>query len=332
MLRYIFKRILYAIPVLIFISMASFAIIQFAPGDYATNYQFFLMTYSNMSEYEAQQAADIVRRQYGLDQPAIVQYFAWMRGMILEGRFGWSFSYRRDVSELFAERLPRTLILAISAHLISSVGGVLIGIYAATRKYSIGDNLATVLAFIGTCLPRFFLAIIMLYTLLFVVRVPQMGGWSSSHYVMAPMSMSKFWNIVSHVWPVVFIAGLGGIARNFRVMRGNLLDVLNAQYVTTARAKGLKERKVIMRHAVPNALHPIIMYQGMVFPYMVQGELETSIILSVPTMAPLFYMSLQQQDIYVAAGCVLIYSFILVLGNIIADITLAAVDPRVTTE
>jgi peptide/nickel transport system permease protein len=115
-------------------------------------------------------------------------------------------------------------------------------------------------------------------------------------------------------------------------MRGNLLDLLSAQYVTTARAKGLSEGKVIMKHAVPNALHPLIMYQGMVLPYMIQGELETAIVMSIPTLAPLFYTSLQGKDIYVSSGCLLVYAIVLVVGNILSDILLAIVDPRVITE
>lgn len=303
-----------------------------APGDYASNYKSFLMSYANMPEWEAEQAASIVRKQYGLDKPMLGQYFSWLKGIITEGKFGYSFAYRKDVSEIFLERLPRTLALALIAHLIATLGGVLIGIYSATHQYSLTDNTATVLAFLGTCLPRFFLGMFALYALMFWAGVKEMGGWSSIQYVMEPMSPAKILNIVAHVWPVVAIAGLGGISRNFRVMRGNLLDVLSAQYVTTARAKGLTEGRVIMRHAVPNALHPIIMYQGMVLPYMIQGELETSIVLSIPTLAPLFYSSLQGQDIYVSAGCLLIYAIVLVVGNILSDVLLAVMDPRVKQE
>jgi peptide/nickel transport system permease protein len=332
MIKFIGKRILYAVPVLFFITIVSFAIIQMAPGDYASNYKGFLMSYANMPEWEAEQAASVVRRQYGLDQPMLVQYFSWLKGIVTEGKFGYSFAYRKDVSELFLERLPRTLALALIAHLLATLGGVFIGIYSATHQYSLTDNAATVLAFLGTCLPRFFLGMFTLYALMFWAGIKEIGGWSSVRYVMEPMSWAKVFNILGHVWPVVVIAGLGGISRNFRVMRGNLLDVLTAQYVTTARAKGLTEGRVIMGHAVPNALHPIIMYQGMVLPYMIQGELETSIVLSIPTLAPLFYSSLQGQDIYVSAGCLLIYAIVLVAGNILSDVLLAIMDPRVKQE
>jgi peptide/nickel transport system permease protein len=143
------------------------------------------------------------------------------------------------------------------------------------------------------------------------------------------MSWEKFVDVLRYVWPVVLIAGLGGVARNMRVMRGNLLDNLNAQYVTTARSKGMREGAVVYKHAVPNALHPIIMYQGTVLPYMIQGELEAAIVLNIPTLAPMFYSSLAIQDIYVSGGFLMIYAILLVAGNLIADIVLALVDPRI---
>jgi peptide/nickel transport system permease protein len=132
-----------------------------------------------------------------------------------------------------------------------------------------------------------------------------------------------------HIWPVLLIAGLGGVARNLRVMRGNLLDVLGAQYVQTARSKGLSESRVMMKHAVPNALHTIVAYQGTVLPYMMQGELEAAIVLGLPTMGPLFYESLVNQDIYISGSLLLMYGAMILLGNLLADIFLAVLDPRI---
>ena len=142
----------------------------------------------------------------------------------------------------------------------------------------------------------------------------------------------KLADFVKHIWPVIVIAGLGGVARNMRVMRGNLLDVLNAQYVTTARSKGLTEFVVMVKHAVPNALHPILMYQGTVLPYMMAGELEGAIILGIPTLAPMFYESLLNQDIYISGSFLLIYGVLLVAGNFIADLLLGVLDPRIRYE
>jgi peptide/nickel transport system permease protein len=329
MINYILRRLLISIPLLIGISIVSFVIIQLPPGDFASAYQSYLMNQANLPAAEAQKAANEYRRAYGLDRPVYEQYFRWIKGIVTEGKFGYSFAYKQDVGELIAERLPRTLFLAASAHLISTLFGIVIGIYSATHKYSLGDNLATVFAFIGTAAPRFFLAIILVYLLVIRWKVPYVNRFTSPIYSFAPMSWGKFMDILRHTWPVIAIAGFGGIARNMRVMRGNLLDVLNAQYVTTARSKGLRESKVINKHAVPNALHPIIMYQGTVLPYMLQGELEAAIVLNMPSLAPMFYNSLVSQDIYVSGGFLLVYSVLLIAGNLIADIVLALVDPRI---
>ncbi len=329
MINYILRRILISIPLLIGISIVSFVIIQLPPGDFASAYQSYLMNQANLPAEEAEKAANEYRKTYGLDRPVYEQYYRWIKGIVTEGKFGYSFAYKQDVGELIAERLPRTLFLATAAHLISTLFGVVIGIYSATHKYSLGDNLSTVFAFIGTAAPRFFLAIILVYLLVIRWKVPYVNRFTSPIYSFAPMSWAKFVDILLHTWPVIAIAGFGGIARNMRVMRGNLLDVLNAQYVTTARSKGLRENKVINKHAVPNALHPIIMYQGTVLPYMLQGELEAAIVLNMPSLAPMFYNSLVSQDIYVSGGFLLVYSVLLIAGNLIADIVLALVDPRI---
>ena len=329
MINYILRRVLISIPLLIGITIVSFTIIQLPPGDFASSYQTYLVNQANLPAAEAEKAANEYRKTYGLDRPIYEQYLLWVKGIVFEGKFGYSFAYKQDVGELIAERLPRTLFLAASAHLISTILGIVIGIYSATHKYGLGDNLATIFAFIGTAAPRFFLAIVVVYLLVIKWRVPYVNRFVSPIYAFAPMSWAKFVDILRYTWPVIAIAGLGGIARNMRVMRGNLLDVLNAQYVTTARSKGLRESLVIYKHAVPNALHPIIMYQGTVLPYMIQGELQAAIVLNMPSLAPMFYSSLVNQDIYVSGGFLLIYSVLLVAGNLIADVLLALVDPRI---
>ncbi len=328
MIRYLTRRIISLIPVLIGISIAAFVVIQLPPGDFASSFKQNLIN-NGVSEQEAERQANSFRAQYGLDQPVHIQYLRWVSGIITRGEFGYSFAYKKDVGELIAERLPRTVMLALAAHLISTLFGILIGIYAATHQYSLGDIGATILAFLGTSVPRFFLALVILYFLAFTVGAQHFTNFNSPQYAFAPWSWGKVVDTLSHVWPVIVIAGVGGIAQNMRVMRGNLLDVLNMQYVTTARSKGLRESGVIYKHAVPNALHPIIMYQGTVLPYMVAGELEAAIVLGLPTLAPMFYGSLLNQDIYVSGGFLLIYGILLVVGNLIADLVLMVVDPRI---
>jgi peptide/nickel transport system permease protein len=329
MINYILRRLAMAVLVLLGISLVSFVVIQLPPGDFAQVYKQRLINQAGMSVSEAEAAAAVYRARYGLDKPIPVQYFNWIKGIVTQGSFGYSMAYGRDVGELIAERLPRTILLAILAHATSTLVGVAVGIFVAPRQYSLGDNLAAFLAFIFTSVPRFWIALIIIYLLVFVFGRQHVSSFFSPQYVLAPWSFAKLLDFVQHIWPVIVIAGLGGVARNMRVMRGNLLDVLNAQYVTTARAKGLTETLVMYKHAVPNALHPIIMYQGMVLPYMVQGELEAAIVLSIPTVSPLFYDSLVNQDIYITGSILLMYGVMLVVGNLLADVFLALLDPRI---
>ena len=333
MINYLIRRILFSIVVLIGISFVSFAVIELPPGDFATTYKNRLINQANMSPADAEEQADKLRERYGLDGTMVERWLNWVKGIITEGDFGPAMSYGgKDVAELLKERLPRTIMLALGAHAISSVVGITIGIHVAQRQYGFADNLAAFFAFILTSVPRFSLALIVAYVLVFGLGQQHVSSFYSPQYVLAPWSWDKFVDLIKHVWPVIFIAGLGGVAMNMRVMRGNLLDVLNSQYVTTARAKGLKERRVVNRHAVPNALHAIIMYQGAVLPYMVQGELEVAIVLSIPTISPLFYNSIAQSDQYVTASILLMTSVLLVVGNLIADIALAWLDPRIRYE
>ena len=177
--------------------------------------------------------------------------------------------------------------------------------------------------------PRFLMALVIVYIMVFHFNVSEINSFFSPRYGGAPWSWGKFVNLVQHVWPVVAIATFGGLAYNMRVMRGNLLDTLNAQYVETARAKGLPEGAVILRHAVPNALHPLVMYQGVVLPYMLTGEIETAIIFALPTVGPAIVGSMAVGDVYVTATFMLVLSATLIVGNIIADILLALLDPRI---
>lgn len=328
MLNYITRRLVTALFMMLGIGIVSFLVIQLPPGDYASTYEAYLLARGSSQE-DAARAAKLLRQQYGLDQPVMTQFFNWMKGIITQGKFGYSFAYGKDVGQLIAERIPYTLLLALLCHLLSTVIGVGLGIFVATRKYGFWDNLTSILAFIFTSVPRFSLAIIILFILVFTFHQPSLLSFFSPQYVFAPWSWARVGDLFRHIWPALLIAGLGGVARNMRVMRGNLLDVLGAQYVQTARSKGLKENLVILKHAVPNALHTIVAYQGTALPYMFTGELEVAIILGYPTLAPLFYESLVNQDIYISGSLLLIYGGLLLLGNLLSDIFLAILDPRI---
>lgn len=328
MLNYVLRRLIIGVLLLIGIGMTAFVVIKLPPGDFATRYQGLLQA-QGMPKEDAERAAQLVREQYKLDQPGVLQFVDWVKGMVTEGKFGFSLAYRRDVGELIAERLPKTLIIAILAHAISTFVGVGLGIFVATRKYGFWDNLFAVLSFIFTSIPRFSLAVIILFLLVIKFDQPSIVSFFSPQYVDAPWSWDRVVDMLRHIWPVLLIAGLGGVARNMRVMRGNLLDVLGAQYVQTARSKGLRENTVIVRHAVPNALHTIVAYQGTVLPYMMTGELEVAIILGLPTLGPMFYDSLVSQDIYISGSLLLIYGALILIGGLLADIYLSILDPRI---
>ena len=330
MIRFFVHRLLSSILILIVITIVAFTIIQIPPGDFADVYKQELVALGGTSEAEAEEAANKLRDKYGLLDPLPFQYLKWIGAIVLHGDFGWSFSQRVDVSQLLAQRLPRTIWIALSAHAISSLVGIVLGIYVANRQYSLADNTAAAFAFFATSIPRFSLALIVMYFLAFVVGWEHVSSMQSPEFRYAPWSIAKAIDLLRHVGPVILIAGLGGVARNMRVMRGNLLDVLNQQYVTTARSKGLTEGRVLNRHAVPNALHPIIAYQGTVLPYMLQGELEAAIVFGIPTMAPMFAEALLKQDVFLSGSVMLLYGILLIAGNFVADMALAVLDPRIS--
>jgi alpha-galactoside transport system permease protein len=329
MLRFIAFRVLASIPVLLVLSIVTFTIIKAQPGDYGDYLKSMLMSQGNVSEANAQIQADAYRQAHGLDAPLPLQYLNWLTGIVTRFDFGQSLFYNRPVGDVVAERLPRTLLLALTCHILASIFGISLGIIAATRQYSWTDTTLAFISFLGTTVPRFLLAIIILYILAFKMNAQNFGSFFSAKYGGAPWSWGKLWDLIQHVWPVVFIATFGGLAYNMRVMRANLLDTLNSQYVETARAKGLPERRVILRHAVPNALHPLIAYQGVVLPYMLTGEIETAIVFSLPTVGPAIVGSLSVGDVWVTATFMLVLSTTLIVGNIVADILLLMLDPRV---
>src|SRR5262249_48242291 len=262
------------------------------------------------------------RASHGLNLPLPIQYLNWVGGIVTRFDFGQSMYYNRPVGDVVAERLPRTILLALACHLLASGIGISLGIVAATRQYSWIDTLSGVVSFLGMTIPRFLMASIIIYFLAFKLNVQEIGSFNSAYWGGQPWGWGRFVDLVGHVWPVVFIATFGGLAYNMRVMRANLLDVLNAQYVETARAKGLSQSAVILKHAVPNALQPIVAYQGVALPYMLTGEIEVAIVFGLATVGPAIVSSLGVGDVWVTATFMLVLSATLLVGNIISDVLL----------
>jgi peptide/nickel transport system permease protein len=329
MLRFVTFRVLGAIPLLLLLSIVTFAIIQAPPGDYGDYIRAMAVNQGGATLEQAERQAELYREANGLNDPMLVQYFRWITGILTRFDFGHSFYYNKEVGQVVAERLPATIALALVCHLLASGLGIGLGILAATRQYSWIDTGLGIMSFLGMTIPRFLLAIIILYVLVFRMNVSEVGMFFSARYGGAPWSWDKFVNLMTHIWPVIFIATFGGLAYNMRVMRANLLDVLNSQYVETARAKGLPEGAVIMKHAVPNALHPLIAYQGVALPYMLTGEIEVAIVFGLATVGPAIVGSMGVGDVYVTATFMLVLAATLIVGNIISDVLLVALDPRV---
>jgi peptide/nickel transport system permease protein len=317
-------------------SIVTFIIIQAPPGDYADFLRTNMIVQGNATVEAATQFANEYRERHGLNDPIIIQYFRWIWGIITQLDFGQSYAYNKPVLDVVLQRLPPTLGIALTCHILASLFGIGFGILAATRQYSWVDTTLSIVSFLGMTIPRFLLALLILYILAYKLNVQEIGSFYSSKFGGQPywlgpfqFNWAKLWNLIQHVWPVIAVATIGGLAYNMRVMRANLLDTLNAQYVETARAKGLPEGTVVMRHAVPNALHPLVAYQGVVLPYMLTGEIEVAIVFGLATIGPAIVGSMNIGDALVTATLLLILGATLIIGNIIADLLLVALDPRI---
>lgn len=320
MFSYIVRRFIYIIPILIIVSILSFTIIKLQPGEFGSQY----LKNPNISAENIEE----MRQRLGLDKPAYMQYLHWVKGIITKWDFGYSFTYKRPVSELIGERMMWTIVVALSTMLFTWTLGIPIGIFSATHKYSIFDHVLTFIGFLGMSIPNFFLALILMFIII-KNGGASVGGLFSSEFIGQPWSIAKFIDLVKHIWIPMIAIGTAGTATILRQMRGNLFDVLRKQYVTTARAKGLKERKVIYKHAVRNAINPLISLLGMRIPYLISGTIISSIVLNLPTMGPFFYDSLLNHDQYVVMTFLIFSAFLMIIGNLIADILLAVSDPSI---
>jgi peptide/nickel transport system permease protein len=325
MLQFVIRRILYMIPTLIIVSVISFVIIQLPPGDYLTTVVT-NMRASGETIDEAILAA--MEQRYGLNQPVYVQYWKWISGIILRGDFGQSFEWNQPVNVLIWGRLLLTFTMSLATLIFTWIVAFPIGIYSAVRQYSIGDYVATVIGYVGLAIPDFLLALVLMYVA-FKVLNQSVGGLFSPAYTDAPWNWAKVWDLLKHLWIPVIIIGTGGTAGLIRVMRANLLDELHKPYVTTARAKGMSEFRLILKYPVRIALNPFVSTVGWTLPILVSGSAVVSIVLALPTTGPLLLRALMSQDMYLAGSFIMLLSVLTVIGTFISDILLAWLDPRI---
>lgn len=324
MVRYVFLRTLAMIPTLFLISILVFTIIELPPGDYFESYVSELQALGEEADLAE---IEVLRERYGFDQPQIVRYLRWAGGM-LTGDFGYSFEYRLPVSEVVGDRLWLTILLSTITILFTWALAFPIGIYSATHKYSWGDYGLTFLGLMGIAVPNFMLALVMMYfaNSWFGVSI---GNLMDRQFLNEPLSWAKVSSILSHIWIPVVIIGTAGTAAMVRRLRANLLDELQKQYVTTARAKGLHPRKVLMKYPLRMALNFFVSDIGSILPSMISGAEVTAIVLSLETTGPMLIRALQSQDMYLAGSFLMFLAFLTVIGVLVSDIALTLLDPRI---
>ncbi len=327
MITFIVRRVLAMIPTLFLVSVLSFIIIELPPGDFMTSLAANVGTSGSSMDAAT---VENLQRQYGLDKPGYIRYLTCISGFV-RGDFGYSLDWKRPVSELILDRLGLTLLLSLISLAIMWLVAIPIGIYSATHQYSLGDNILTLLGFLGLSIPEFILGLFYLFIGIFVFGI-SVTGLFSAEMEKAPWSLAKALDLANHLfWPAL-ILGAGGMAQLIRIMRGSLLEILGQQYITTARAKGLKEKVVINKYAVRVAINPLISVMGMQLPSLINGATVLGIVLTLPTTGPLFVRALLSQDMYLAGSFLIFLSLMLMVGNLLSDIALAWADPRIRYE
>jgi peptide/nickel transport system permease protein len=326
MLRFIFNRILTMVAMTLALSFVCFFIIQLPPGDVISAYAAELAVSGDSS---GTATIEMLRQRYGLDQPFIVQYLKWIRN-ILMGDFGYSFNLSKPVTEIIGSRIGISLLVESLAVVVLWGIAVPIGIYSAVRRYSVGDMFATIFGFIGLAVPNFLLALIIMYVI-YIFTGTAVEGLQSAEYSQAPWSFGKLWDFLQHVWIPVIVIATGGAAHVIRTLRANLLDELNKPYVVTARAKGMKERRLVMRYPVRVAMIPLVATVGWVLPTIISSSIVTSIVLNLPTLSPILLRSLLSQDMHLAGALILFMGVLTLIGTLISDLLLAWIDPRIRT-
>ncbi|HMN30408.1 MAG TPA: ABC transporter permease [Caldilineaceae bacterium] len=325
MFSYIIRRVLFMIPTLVAISVISFVIIQLPPGDFLTSYAAQLRA---QGEQLDQAQIDGLRERYGLGQPLYVQYTKWISGILLRNDWGQSLEQQKPVRELIWERLALTVALCGTALLVSWFIAIPIGVYSATHQYSWLDYLLSMFSFIGLGTPGFLLALFVMYFAQTQLGL-NVGGLFSQEFILAPWSWAKFVDMTKHAWIALVIVSVGSTAANIRITRANLLDELNRPYVETARAKGLREGKLVWKYPVRVALNPFFSTVGWSLASLISGFTLVSLVLGLQTIGPLLLRALTSQDMYLAGAIVLMLSVLTVIGTLLSDILLAIVDPRI---
>ena len=321
MLQYIFKRLIFMLPLLIGITIICFTVMHLAPGS-PTDLQ------TQMNPRVSAEAKERLRTMYELDKPLHQQYWSWVKKLAVLD-LGKSFSSdHRPVTDKILERLPITILLNILSMLLILLIAIPIGILSAVHQDSPFDKITSVFVFVGFAIPTFWLALLLM--IFFGVNLSWLpiSGIRSLNYEYLPAG-AAFWDLIKHLILPVLLSAFGGLAGLSRYMRSNMLEVIRQDYIMTARAKGLSERVVIYKHALRNALLPVITILGLSIPGLIGGSVIFETIFAIPGMGQLFYMSVMARDYPVVMGILFIGAALTLLGNLIADVSYAVADPRI---
>jgi peptide/nickel transport system permease protein len=319
MLRYIGRRLLLTVPLLVGISLVSFLMMHMAPGGP-------IGAGTDLNPKATAESRARLKAYYGLDQPLHVQYGRWL-GRLATLDFGDSFSPDgRSVAEKIKERIPITLTINVLSMGLIFLVAIPVGVYSAVRRGSLFDRISTVAVFTGFAIPTFWLALLMM--ILFGVKLGWISGISSLDHESLG-AIGKLADRAHHLLLPVLLAGFGGLAGMSRYMRSNMLEVIRQDYVATARAKGLPEGTVVFRHAMRNALLPVITILGLSVPDLLGGSVIFETIFAIPGMGQLFYQGVMSRDYPLIMGILTIGAFLTLLGNLLADVGYALADPRI---
>jgi len=320
-LRYVLKRLLLMVPLLVGITIVCFVVIHLAPGS-PTDLQ------TDLNPRVSAEAKARLQSMYDLDKPIYQQYLLWI-GRLATLDLGQSFSPdHRPVIDKIAERIPITIIINVLSMVLIILIAIPIGVLSAVRQDSLFDKVTAVIVFIGFAVPTFWLALLLM--ILFGVDLgwlPISGIRSLNYEYLPPLAATI--DLLKHLILPVLLSAFGGLAGLSRYMRSNMLEVIRQDYITTARAKGLSERVVIYRHALRNALLPVITILGLSIPGLIGGSVIFETIFAIPGMGQLFYMSVMSRDYPVVMGILFIGAVLTLVGNLVADISYAVADPRI---
>ena len=327
MTTYLLRRLFIMIPTVVLISVVSFLVIDLPPGDLASSYVARLEQSQEVFRDEAEDMIAELRARYGLDDPFFVRYFKWA-SRFARGDWGFSLLWNKPVRMLIQERVLLTVSIALLTLMLSNVITWPAGVGAALRQYSLFDNIFSFTAFFMMAIPNFLFALILMY-LAYEWFDYQPGGLFSPDMVDAPWGVPKFLDFLAHIWMPLVVLGFESIGGGLRTIRANVLDQLRMPYVTTARAKGVPETRLLVKYPIRMAANPWISTVGWILPGLVAGEVLVSIVIGLPTIGPLMLEGLVNQDMQLAGGILMLLATLTVIGTLISDLLLAVLDPRI---